>query len=177
MKNVVPALTLTIGLLLFNCQKNQEDNEVTSPAKKHICVGTWQGGIGGEKLAGLLPTAILIDVTINDDADSTYSLVSTYAPGIDTTLKHTGTWHLNSKGDSIILAGNNCLVTDTTQGKLVSRECGSAIAIHINIQNNLWKVLMTDLLPVAKTLSIDISNPVIAAVAGNFEVELTKVEK
>lgn len=176
MNKIIPALTMTISLLLFSCQKNDENN-VAKPAEKHICVGTWQGGIGGDKLASLLPKAILIDVKINNDADSTYSLISTYAPGIDTTLKHAGTWHLNSKGDSIILVGNNCLIIDTTQKKLVMRECGDAIPIHISIQNNLWKVLMTDLLPVAKTLSIDVSNPIIAAVAKNFEVELVKVEE
>jgi hypothetical protein len=33
---------------------------------------------------------------------------------------------------------------------------------------------MTDLLPVAKTLSIDVSNPLIAAFASQFEVDLEK---
>lgn len=177
MNKIIPALTMTISFLLFSCQKNDENN-VANPTEKHICVGTWQGGIGGDKLlSSLLPDTILIDVKINNDADSTYSLISTYAPGTDTTLKHTGTWHLNSKGDSIILVGNNCLIIDTNQKKLVVRGCGDAIPIHINIQNNLWKVLMTDLLPVAETLSIDVSSPFIAAAASKFEVELVKVEE
>lgn len=177
MNKTIPVFTLIFGLLLFSCQKNgnePEDNVIIDPAEKHICVGTWQGGIGGASLAGLLPRDILIDVKINNDADSTYSLISTYAPGLDTSMKHLGTWHLNNKGDSIILVGNDCQVIDTIQKKLVARDCGAPIPIYINIQNNIWKVLMTDLLPVAETLSIDVSNPLIAAIAGKFEVELEK---
>jgi hypothetical protein len=175
MTKLISVIGLTISVLFLSCQNNgnEPENQIIDPPE-HKCIGLWQGGIGGESLMGLLPRDILIDVKINNDKDSTYSLISTYAPGVDTSMKHLGTWHLNTKGDSIILVGNDCRVIDTIQKKLVVRDCGAPIPIYINIQNNTWKVLMTDLLPVAKTLSIDVSNPLIAAFASQFEVDLEK---
>jgi hypothetical protein len=175
MNKILSAFLIVTGLLLWSCQKNANGPDTPiDPPVNHICVGSWQGGIGGQQLMGLLPRDILIDVKINNDKDSSYSLIATYAPGTDTSLKHLGSWHLNAKGDSIILVGNNCQVIDTTQKKLVTRDCGAPIPIFINIQNNAWKVLMTDLLPVAETLQIDVSNPMIAAIASKFEITLLK---
>ncbi|HEX2957922.1 MAG TPA: hypothetical protein VHO70_13900 [Chitinispirillaceae bacterium] len=173
MNKFISTLTIATCLLLGSCQKNGTDPEVIiDPPVDHICVGAWKGGIGGQQLFGLLPRDILIDVKINNDKDSTYSLIATYAPGTDTSMKHLGSWHLNAKGDSIILVGNDCQVIDTTQKKLVTRDCGQPIPIYINIQNNAWKVLMTDLLPVASTLQINIPN--ITELAKRFEITLLK---
>lgn len=178
MKKISCAFLIVTGLLLWGCQTNGDDDGVIiDPVVEHICVGTWQGGIGGQQLNGLLPRDILINVKINNDKDSTYSLIATYAPGTDTSLKHLGSWHLNAKGDSIILVGINCQVIDTTQKKLVTRDCGAPIPIFINIQNNTWKVLLTDLLPVAATLQIDVSNPIFAMLASKFEISLIKQKK
>jgi hypothetical protein len=173
MNKIIGTLVITFSLFLWGCQKNGTGPENDPPAN-HICVGAWQGGIGGQQLMGLLPRDILIDVKINNDKDSTYSLIATYAPGTDTSMKHLGSWHLNAKGDSIILVGNNCQIIDTTEKKLVTRECGAPIPIYINIHNDAWKVLMTDLLPVAETLQIDVSNPLITSLASKFEITLLK---
>jgi hypothetical protein len=178
MNKILSVIVIATGLFLWSCQNNENGpGVVTDPVVEHICVGSWQGGIGGQQLMGLLPRDILIDVKINNDKDSTYSLIATYAPGTDTSLKHLGSWHLNAKGDSIILVGNNCQVIDTTQKKLVTRDCGAPIPVYININNNAWKVLMTDLLPVAETLQIDVSNPMIAAIASKFVITLLKQKK
>ncbi len=167
MNKVITTLAIVMSLFLVSCQNNGND-----PVIENSCIGSWQGGIGGEQLMGLLPRDILIDVKINNDKDSTYSLIATYE-GIDTSMKHLGSWHLNSTGDSIILVGNDCQVIDTTQNKMVTRECGPPIPIYINIQNNAWKVWMTDLLPVAETLQINLTGS-LAEYAKKFEITLLK---
>jgi hypothetical protein len=173
MNKLIFSISLTIGVLFMSCQNNgnEPENQIINPPE-HKCIGLWQGSLGDETLRKILPKDILIDVKINNDADSTYSLISTYAPGTDTSLKHLGTWHFNSKGDSIILVGNDCRVIDTIQKQLVVRECSAQIPIYINIQNTTWKVLLTDLLPIASALSIDVST--IAKYANMVEIELEK---
>jgi hypothetical protein len=174
MNKSLAVIVIVIGLFLWSCQNNENGpGVVTDPVGEHICVGSWLGGIGGQQLMGLLPRDILINVKINNDKDSSYSLITTYSPGTDTSMKHLGSWHLNAKGDSIILVGSNCQVIDTTQKKLVTRDCGQPIPIYINIQNNSWKVLLTDLLPVASTLQINLTGPM-AELAKNFVITLSR---
>ncbi|MDD5675625.1 MAG: hypothetical protein PHC61_15755 [Chitinivibrionales bacterium] len=132
--------------------------------------GKWAGAMGAITLIHFHGEKIFVNIS---GSDSTFALITrdtlidtTLNSSIkDTTLVLTGKWRLKPLQDSILLLCESGRIIDTTLHALVSRDsvAGQRIPMNISIYRNSqlgtieWKVILTDLIPLAPYLHIDLS--------------------
>jgi hypothetical protein len=148
----IPLLMFSFAVLLFNCGTN--DPEPQKQKETPAFIGTWEYVLPAP-MAVLIGEQFDIDVTINDDKNSTYSLNVFYTDNGDTALRHNGYWVLSNTEDTITLHGTNCAVYDTTLKQTITKDCGLPVPVPINIANNVWTVSLGSLAPVAPSLGIN----------------------
>jgi hypothetical protein len=165
-------LLVISGLLaaaLFYCSDKGTGSNSGPKALDTSVNGQWQGAIG----------AIKIPNTINFNGEkifanfpsgnSTFALITrdtTRAATpliLDTTLVLTGSWTLNALKDSALLVCDTCRIIDTTLNALVPRIVrGQIIPVFINIARNSfdgyieWQISLTDFLPIAPLMGLNI---------------------
>ena len=178
-KTIVLLSTVTIAALaLFSC-----GDKPTGAAKPDApAIGIWTGDI--PPIPGVVSG---VDIFANiKGPDSSFLLTGrdpsrgTAAPIKDTTLVLEGKWRLNSIRDTILLICDTCRIIDTAQGLLVPRMVrGEIIPVNIDINTNPgngaveWKIRLSDFVPLAPLLGIDLSN-LSTDFLGRISIILTK---
>ena len=132
-------------------------------------VGKWQGAIGAIKIPNTINfngEKMFVNIL---SSDSTFALITrdttrAATPSIfDTTLVLTGHWKLNAPKDSALLLCDTCRIIDTTLNTLVPRLVrGQIIPVFVNIARNNddgyieWQIVLTDFLPIAPLMGLNI---------------------
>lgn len=169
-------MTGMAAVALFSCGDKATDTGGTSQLDLTV-VGKWEGEL--PSYPGVM-NGVKIFATITG-ADSTFALI-TRDPTKDTmqnvsikdtTLVLTGTWRLNALKDSILLICGSCRIIDTLQNILVARSVeGQIVPIFINIYKEQtsgaidWEIVLTDFIPLAPLLGINLSGIPVALLQG-----------
>lgn len=171
MKKVFVPFVITgiLALALFSCSDKGTNTKNSGPlALDTTVVGTWQGAMGAIQLIHFNGEKIFAHFS---SGDSTFYLITrdttrAATPVIlDTTLVLNGAWRLNAPKDSVLLLLDTCRIIDTTLNVLVPRLVrGQIIPVFINIARNPddgyieWQIALTDFVPLAPLLGLDLSN-------------------
>jgi hypothetical protein len=158
------AIAGILSAVLFSCS-----DKGTNVSLDATVVGTWQGAIGAIHLQNVIDfngEKIFVNIS---SGDSTFALITrdttrAATPFIhDTTLDLTGSWSLNAQKDSILLLCDSCRIIDTTLNTLVPRLVrGQIIPVFVNIARNNddgyieWQIVLTDFLPIAPLMGLNI---------------------
>lgn len=163
-KTILPAICIMVAIFL-SCS-NGPTQTATAQLDTTV-IGKWQGAIA------IPPLISGVKVNINIyRTDSLFSLIArnvdldtTLNPAIkDTSLALYGTWRLNTARDSIKLSCDTSRIIDTAQHILTPRAVrGQIIPIFVTIARNsangsiTWDVPLTDIVPLAPLLGINLS--------------------
>lgn len=170
---VIVSMVGVVSLLLMSCGDTKDKPGPTGVDTTAVLdltvVGDWEGMMASIPALKFNGAKIFVDIS---KTDSVFSLVTlnpakdtTEYPAIkDTTLVLEGGWKLNTKKDSILLICDSGRIIDTTLNILSPRDVkGQVIPMAIKISENPsttdieWEVALTDLVPLAPMLGMDLS--------------------
>ena len=167
-----------ISAILLSCSEDSPNSPNNGPAALDLTVvGKWDGVLGAIPLIHFNGETIFASFS---GADSTFTLITrdptrgTALPIKDTTLVLSGTWRLNAPKDSVLLFCDTSSVIDTAQNILRPQAVrGQIVPVSIkSIANSnghiYWTIVMTDFLPLAPLLNInipDVEKPLLQAVS------------
>jgi hypothetical protein len=156
-----------LAAVLFSCSDKGTSNNSGPKVLDTSVNGQWHGEMGAIQMVHFNGEKIFAHFS----GDSTFSLITrdttrVATPGIfDTTLVLNGTWRLNTPKDSVLLLLDTCRIIDTTQNMLVPRLVrGQTIPVFVSIAKNPddgyieWQIVLTDFVPLAPLLGLDLSN-------------------
>ncbi len=159
-----------LALMLFSCSNKGTNSKNSGPlALDTTVVGTWQGAMGAIQLIHFNGEKIFAHFSSGDSYHfHSYTRDTTRAATpviLDTTLALNGAWRLNALKDSVLLLCDTCRIIDTTLNILVPRLVrGQTIPVFITIAKNPddgyieWQIALTDFVPLAPLLGLDLSN-------------------
>jgi hypothetical protein len=155
------------AVMLFSCSDKGTSNNNGPEVLDTSVNGKWQGEIGAIQLVHFNGEKIFAHFS----GDSTFSLITrdttrAATPRIlDTMLVLTGTWRLTPPKDSVLLLLDTCTIIDTALNILVPRSVrGQTVPVFISIAKNPddgyieWQIALTDFVPLAPLLGLDLSN-------------------
>jgi hypothetical protein len=194
MKKTIVSLSVSailVAAILFSCSKNSPTSSTGQTTMDLTVVGLWNGALGAIPYIHFNGEKIIAHFS---GADSTFSLITRDVtrgdtlPIKDTTLVLLGTWRLNSPKDSVLLTCDTSRIIDTTLNILKPRAVRGQVvpvcikdnnpahsdpALKNEIKSNSstgainWQIAMTDFIPLAPLLNINIPDaqkPLLAAV-------------
>jgi hypothetical protein len=179
MKKAIVLLSLSALLtaaILFSCGKNSPTTSTGPTTMDLTVVGLWNGAIAAIPYIHFNGEKIIAHFY---SADSSFTLITRdptrgeTLPIKDTTLVLSGTWRLNAPKDSVLLLCDTSRIIDTTLNILKPRAVrGQVVPVFIKIATSTagaidWQIVMTDFIPLAPLLNINIPDaykPALAAV-------------
>ena len=167
---VLLGITGLLAAALFSCSDKGTNSNNGPKALDTSVNGKWQGAIGAIHMQTPVFNFNGEKIFVNiSSSDSTFALITrdtTRAATLlifDTTLVLTGSWRLNAPKDSALLLCDTCRIIDTTLNTLVPRLVrGQIIPVFVNIARNTddgyieWQIRLTDFLPIAPLMGLNI---------------------